>query len=106
MPDLTFVLPHWLYWSGLILIPSFAIYTLRRQRRTGTRSSGISLGISYMLWLTGGFVGLHRFYLRSALGAIYIPLFIVILYGNMHGTQARDAVSHARNALLGARLAS
>ena len=59
-----------------------------------------------MLWLTGGFVGLHRFYLRSALGAIYIPLFIVILYGNMHGTQARDAVSHARNALLGARFAS
>ena len=106
MPDLTFVLPHWLYWSGLILVPSFAIYTLRRQRRTGTRSSGISLGISYMLWLTGGFVGLHRFYLRSALGAIYIPLFIVILYGNMHGTQARDAVSHARNALLGARFDS
>ena len=106
MPDLTFVLPHWLYWSGLILIPSFAIYTLRRQRRTGTRSSGISLGISYMLWLTGGFVGLHRFYLRSALGAIYIPLFIVILYGNMHGTQARDAVSHARNTLLGARFDS
>ena len=103
MPDLTFILPHWLYWSGLILIPSFAIYTLRRQRRTGTRSSGISLGISYMLWLTGGFVGLHRFYLRSALGAIYIPLFIVILYGNMYGTQARDAVSHARNTLLGAR---
>ncbi len=103
MPNLTFVLPHWLYWSGLILIPSFAIYTLRRQRRTGARSSGISLGISYMLWLTGGFVGLHRFYLRSALGAIYIPLFVVILYGNMHGTQARDAVSHARNALLGAK---
>ena len=106
MPDLTFVLPHWLYWSGLVLVPSVAIYTLRRQRRTGTRSSGISLGISYMLWLTGGFVGLHRFYLRSALGAIYIPLFIVILYGNMHGTQARDAVSHARNVLLGARFDS
>ncbi len=106
MPDLTFVLPHWLYWSGLILVPSFAIYTLRRQRRTGTRPSGISLGTSYMLLLTGGFVGLHRFYLRSALGAIYIPLFIVILYGNMHGTQARDSVSHARNALLGARFDS
>jgi len=106
MPNLTFILPHWLYWSGLILIPSFAIYTLRRQRRTGARFSGISLGISYMLWLTGGFVGLHRFYLRSALGAIYIPLFIVILYGNMHGTQARDAVSHTRNALLGARFDS
>ncbi|MFQ5880797.1 MAG: TRAP transporter small permease subunit [Dehalococcoidia bacterium] len=103
MPSLTFVLPHWLYWSGLIFIPLFAMATVRRQRRRGTPASGISLAISYMLWLTGGFVGLHRFYLRSTLGAIYIPLFLVILYGNMHGSLARDAVSHAGNALLGAR---
>jgi TRAP-type mannitol/chloroaromatic compound transport system permease small subunit len=106
MPNLTFILPHWLYWSGLILIPLLAMYTVRRQRRKGAPVGGISLATSYLLWLTGGFVGLHRFYLRSALGAIYILLFVVILYGNMNGTQARDAVSHARNALLGARLDS
>ncbi len=106
MPNLTFVLPHWLYWSGLILIPLYAMYTVRRQKGRGAPTSGISLPISYMLWLTGGFVGLHRFYLRSGLGAIYIPLFIVILYSNVQGTQARDAVSHARNALLGTRFDS
>ncbi len=102
MPSLTFSLPHWLYWSGLILIPLFAMHTIRRQKGRGAPTSGISLPISYMLWLTGGFVGLHRFYLRSGLGAIYIPLFIVILYGNVQGTQARDAVSHAGNDLLSA----
>jgi TRAP-type mannitol/chloroaromatic compound transport system permease small subunit len=103
MPNLTFVLPHWLYWSGLILIPLFAMYTIRRQRKTGASARGISLAISYMLWLAGGFVGLHRFYLRSALGFIYIPLFIVILYANIQSTEARDAVSRARNVLLGAQ---
>lgn len=105
MPSLTFVLPHWLYWSGLILIPLFAMFTVRQQRRRGTPASGISLAIAYMLWLTGGFVGLHRFYLRSALGALYIPLFLVILFGNVQGRQSRDAVSESRNALLGARFA-
>jgi TRAP-type mannitol/chloroaromatic compound transport system permease small subunit len=103
MPNLTFVLPHWVYWSGLILIPLFAMVTVRRQKRSGATTGGISVAISYMLWLTGGFVGLHRFYLRSGLGFFYIPLFIVILYANVQGTQARDAVSHAGNDLLGAQ---
>ncbi|MFQ5848254.1 MAG: TRAP transporter small permease subunit [Candidatus Methylomirabilales bacterium] len=102
MPDLTFVLPHWFYWSGLILIPLFAMYTIRRQKRRGMPAGGISLAISYMLWLTGGFVGLHRFYLRSRLGVVYIPLFMTILYGNMQGSRVRDAVSQARNVLLAA----
>lgn len=102
MPSLTFVLPHWLYWSGLIVIPIVAMITVRRQKSSGAATGGLSLSIAYMLWLTGGFVGLHRFYLRSALGVIYLPLFVVILYGNVQGTQARDAVSHASNALLGA----
>ena len=103
MPSLTFVLPHWLYWSGLILLPLAAMHIVRRQKKTGAPAGGISLPIAYMLWLTSGFVGLHRFYLRSRLGLIYIPLFIVILFGNVHGSRARDAVSHARNALLGAK---
>lgn len=101
MPSLTFVLPHWIYWPGLLLIPLLAIYTVRRQLRMGAPAGGISLPISYMLWLSGGFVGLHRFYLRSALGFVYIPLFIGILYGNFHGAAARNSVSHAKNTLLG-----
>ncbi len=103
MPDLTFVLPHWVYWSGLILIPLFAMYTVRRQRTRGAPAGGISLATAYMLWLTGGFVGLHRFYLRSRLAVVYIPLFLTIVYGNVQGSHARDAVSHARYALLSAK---
>ena len=103
MPDVSFVLPHWLYWSTLLLIPVLAMYTVRRQKRMGAPARRISLPIAYMLWLTGGFVGLHRFYLRSRLGAVYIPLFLTVVYGNVQGNHARDAVSHARNALLGAK---
>lgn len=103
MPSLTFVLPHWLYWSGLILIPLLAIFTVRRQKERGTPAGGISLPIAYMLWLTGGFVGLHRFYLRSRMGVLYLPLFIAILYGNLHSSEARNAVSRAQTALLDIR---
>lgn len=95
MPNLTFVLPHWLYWSGLILLPLIAMYLTRRQIEN--RRSRISVGIAYLLWLTGGFVGLHRFYLRSACGLVFIPLFIGILYANTHQRDARNAVSAAQN---------
>ncbi len=101
MPSLTFVLPHWIYWAGLLLIPLFAIYTVRRQTQMVTPNGGISLPISYMLWLSGGFVGLHRFYLRDMWGFLFIPLFIGILYGNFHGAAGRNEVSHAKNTLLG-----
>jgi len=30
MPNLTFVLPHWLYWSGLVIVPLMAMFFLRR----------------------------------------------------------------------------
>ena len=30
MPSLTFILPHWLYWSGLIVFPLIAAYLVRR----------------------------------------------------------------------------
>ena len=33
MPSLTFVLPHWLYWAGLLLFPLIAMYLVARQRR-------------------------------------------------------------------------
>lgn len=95
MPNLTFVLPHWVYWAGLILLPLIAMYLTRRQVQS--KGSRISLGVAYMLWLTGGFVGLHRFYLRSLYGIVFIPLFVGILYANTHQRDARDTVSAARN---------
>ncbi|MGD8710120.1 MAG: TRAP transporter small permease subunit [Ectothiorhodospiraceae bacterium] len=99
MPSLTFVLPHWMYWSGLLLFPLLAMFLVGRERRKGT-PSWPSLPIAYLLWLTGGFVGLHRFYLRSLLGVVYIPLFLAILYGNVQARQARLDLSSANNDLM------
>ena len=94
MPSITFSLPHWLYWSGLLLFPLLAMVIVRRGKRHGGVTS---LPTAYLLWLCGGFVGLHRFYVRSLLGLAYIPLFLAILYGNVKGRDARNLVSGAQN---------
>lgn len=96
MPSLTFVLPHWLYWAGLVAFPLMAMFVVRRQRRMAPPL--VSLPLGYLMWAGGGFVGLHRFYLRNMLsGVVYIPLFLGILYANVQSRDARDAVSAARN---------
>lgn len=102
MPSLTFVLPHWLYWSGLVLFPLLAIYMVRRTERRPA-GGGISLALAYMLLVTGGFVGLHRFYLRNWLGALYLPLFGGILYANIQFRAFRNAMSLAKHDLTGAQ---
>ncbi len=101
MPSVTFVLPHWLYWAGLFVGPLIAIYLVRRRERRGP-PRGVSLPIAYLMWLGGGYVGIHRFYLRSLWGIVYPLLFVAILYGNIRWRQARDVVSGARNDLRGA----
>ncbi len=97
MPDLNFVLPHWLYWLGLVAFPLLAMVMVRRQRARARRPRGASLPLGYMLLVTAGFVGLHRFYLRSWLGVIYLPLFIAILYANGETRDAREARSLANS---------
>ena len=94
MPDLTFVLPHWLYWAGIVLFPVAAMFLVRRQRGLPMLAA-VSTPLAYMLWLTGGFVGLHRFYLRSWVGVLYLPLFVGILYLNADGRDAREMRSLA-----------
>ncbi len=102
MPDLTFIMPHWMYWSGLGLFPLLAMYIVRRQT-TAPAGARVSLPVGYLLWLTGGFVGVHRFYLRSLWGLIYIPLFAaIIVISNPKGRRALDFLSDARRDLLGA----
>ena len=96
MPDLTFVLPHWMYWAGLVLFPLVAMYIIRRQAGIPERH-GVSLPLAYFLLVTGGFVGLHRFYLRSALGFVFIPLFVAVLLINVESREARNEVSKWRN---------
>ncbi len=101
MPSLTFIMPHWLYWSGLLLFPLTAMFIVRRQAAK-PEAQAVTLPVAYLLWIFGGFVGLHRFYARSFLGAVYIPLFVAILFGNVRGREARNQVSGARNDLMGA----
>lgn len=63
MPELRVVLPHWLYWSGLVFFPLFAMFLYRRDRKRPPGAS-FSLGIGCFLLLTGGFLGVHRLWSR------------------------------------------
>lgn len=96
MPNLTFVLPHWLYWLGLIAFPLVAMALLKAHAGKDTRGQ-LSLPVAYFLLITGGFVGLHRFYLRSLLGWIFVPLFVAILFFNVEGREARNTLSRTTN---------
>lgn len=98
MPSLNFVLPHWLYWTALLLVPLIGMVIVRRTSRAKPRPA-VSLPLAYLFWLTGGFVGLHRFYAKNWLGAVYIPLFLAIVYGNIHVRDARIIASDTRTAV-------
>ena len=91
-------MPHWLYWAGLLLFPLIATYLVRRQMRA-TPHSRPSIFIAYLFWLTAGFLGIHRFYLRSALGFVFIPVFLFILYCNAEVREVRDDTSRTFAAL-------
>ena len=101
MPDLNFVLPHWLYWAGLLLFPLMAMILVRRQRRAdaaaGGRSKKVSVPIGYLLLITAGFIGVHRFYVKSWRGAMYLPLFIGIIFANVQVRDARETISLANS---------
>ncbi len=94
MPDLNVILPHWAYWLGLILFPLLAMALARRPRPA---RQGYSLPLGYMILVTGGMLGLHRFYLRNLWGLLYIPVFLFILFANSTAQEARSALSDADN---------
>ncbi|HET6159379.1 MAG TPA: TRAP transporter small permease subunit [Dongiaceae bacterium] len=95
MPSLTFVLPHWLYWTILALFPLIAIYLVRRQ---AARPDGRpTYFLAYLFLVTAGFVGMHRFYLKNGWGFVFIPVFLIILWTNAHVRDAREDVSHTRS---------
>lgn len=95
MPALTFVLPHWLYWSGLVIFPLVAMYLVARQRRRGA-PQGPMLFVAYLFWLCSGFLGLHRLYLKSVWGFVFVPVVLAILYCNGQIRDAREDVSRTR----------
>ena len=99
MPEINFVLPHWLYWTGLVLFPLVAMWLFHRQATQATKKP-VSLPLAYFLWLTGGFIGVHRLYLKSRWSVIFIVLFIGILFINQEVRESRNALSNANNAAL------
>ncbi|HET7849765.1 MAG TPA: TRAP transporter small permease subunit [Pseudolabrys sp.] len=97
MPNLNFVLPHWLYWGTLIIFPLVAMYLVKRQRARGAPHRP-SLFIAYLFWVCSGFMGLHRFYLKSLWGFIFIPVFLIILNVNDVIRDRREDVSRTHAA--------
>ncbi|HET9903696.1 MAG TPA: TRAP transporter small permease subunit [Xanthobacteraceae bacterium] len=95
MPNLNFVLPHWMYWGGLLVFPLVAMYLVRRQRRRGAPREA-SLFLAYLFWLTAGLWGLHRFYVRSLWGFAYLPVFLGILFLNGVVRDRLEDVSRTR----------
>jgi TRAP-type mannitol/chloroaromatic compound transport system permease small subunit len=97
MPHLDFVLPHWLYWGTLIVFPLVAMYFVHRQLSRGV-PRGPSLFIAYLFWITGGIMGLHRFYLRSWWGFIFVPVFLASLHVSDGIRDRREDVSRTHAA--------
>lgn len=96
MPEINFILPHWLYWGGLILLPlaTFFIYKRTAEKKP---SAPVSLSLGYFLLITGGFIGVHRLYLKSTWALVFIALFASIQAVNIEVRDARDQLSGAKN---------
>lgn len=96
MPSLTFVMPHWLYWSTLGVFPLVAAWLVtREQKRRDTGRPGLFL--AYLFLVTAGFLGMHRFYLKSAWGLVFIPFFLAVLWTSADIRIARESLSLSRS---------
>ena len=102
MPTLNFVLPHWLYWGGLLVFPLIAMYLVAQQRRRGAPKEPILFN-AYLFWLCAGFAGVHRYYLKSWWGLAFVPLFAGIVYCNSEVREVHEDVSRTYAALEQAR---
>ncbi len=98
MPEINLVLPHWAYWATLLLFPLLA-GALYRRSRAASDGPPVSLGLAYFFWLTGGFLGVHRLYLKSSVALVFIALFILVLFINVEAGVVRDHFSGAANAV-------
>jgi TRAP-type mannitol/chloroaromatic compound transport system permease small subunit len=98
MPELEFVLPHWLYWSGLVIFPLVALFIFRSSAKKEAKKV-LSLPLAYFMLLVGGFIGIHRLYLKSRWAIIFIALFATTLMLNIEVRQARDEISGTKNSI-------
>ena len=99
MPELTFVLPHWLYWLGLIAFPLAAYWIFRRtaEQKNKRTQPQVTRTLAYFFLITGGFIGCHRMYLKSYLAIPFIVIFVSILAVNADIRITRDRASEAAN---------
>ena len=97
MPELNFVPPHWLYWGGLVVFPLVAWWLYHRHAQATSETAPVSLGVAYFLLLVGGFMGVHRLYLKSRWAVVFMLLFVGILVTNIEVRQVRNEVSDAHN---------
>lgn len=96
MPDITFILPHWLYWGGILAVPACLMIAARRGIRREIAPAA-SLPTAYFFWVVGGFMGLHRLYFKNWGAAVFIALFIGIIWCNHEARQTRNAHSIVKN---------
>lgn len=96
MPEIDFILPHWIYWGGIFLVPTVLFIAHRRGERRA-RASGVSLGLAYFFLLVAGFMGIHRLYLKSFWAVVFIALFVGVISCNNEARLARNDHSIARN---------
>src|SRR5262249_24773735 len=90
-----FVLPHWIFWAALAVFPPIAwVMFLRTRGRPGDGKANLFL--AYLFLLLAGFLGMHRFYLKSLWGVVYLPLFVVVIWGGHLFGEAREELSKAR----------
>lgn len=81
MPNIGFVLPHFLYWLGVVTIPlvvMFFVYKHKDKQAVTKKQTAIA----YLFLLCGGFMGLHRLYLKNIYALVYIALFLSVLLVN------------------------
>jgi TRAP-type mannitol/chloroaromatic compound transport system permease small subunit len=104
MPSFTFILPHWLYWGTLLVFPLIAMYLVAQQRRRGAPREPMLFN-AYLFLVCSGFMGLHRMYLKSWWGFVFLPLFLGVLYCNGEVRDSREAVSLTSSELQSAHTA-
>src|SRR3569623_1437255 len=105
MPSLGFILPHRLYWSGLLFFPVIAAWLAARQLKNPPDGRPTYV-IAYLFWALAGYMGIHRFYLRSVWGFVFIPVFLGIVYCNSQVLEVRDDTSRTHAAMEAAQVAA
>ena len=96
MPEITFILPHWIYWGGIFAVPALLMFFARRGGG-GAVAPRAALWLTYFFLLVGGFMGIHRLYLKSVWAGVFILLFVGVIYCNNEARLTRNEHSLARN---------